>query len=135
MNSIKDLHNIDILNSYNQLLSNKYVYIIIFLITTVLIGYTLQPVPLFLNYLFDNSVIFKFVIMFIVVSTYYFSKDNKLTNEDFMLSIFISTGLLIILEIFRFIEKRFIKSKEPKSTTSSPPPPQQSESKQVASKN
>lgn len=50
----------------NKLLGNDYFRIFFLLITGVFIGYTLQPVPKWLNYLFDNSIIFKFIILFMV---------------------------------------------------------------------
>lgn len=50
----------------NKLFNNDYFRMFFLLITGVFIGYTLQPVPKWINNLFDNSYIFKFIILFMV---------------------------------------------------------------------
>ena len=47
-----------------QVLHNDYLRTILLLVSSVFIGYTLQPVPKWLNKLFDTSHIFKFLILF-----------------------------------------------------------------------
>lgn len=42
------------------------------IIASVMIGYTLQPVPKWLNKLFDTSNVFKFIIIFTTISIVFF---------------------------------------------------------------
>lgn len=63
----------------NNLLENNYFRTIILLVSGVFIGYVLQPVPKWLNYLFNTSFTLKFLILFITgcVAVYPVNKNNK----------------------------------------------------------
>lgn len=62
----------------NYFLKNEYVRIILLIISSVLVGYTLQPIPKWLNNLFDNSKIFNFFILFLAgtITVYPVNKNN-----------------------------------------------------------
>jgi len=91
-----------ITKNYNNLLSINLTRIFLLLITSVYIGYTLQPVPKVLNNLFDNSNLFKFLILFICGSTSLYPLDN---NK--LLYILISSILILIL--FNYLRSKDIK--------------------------
>jgi len=68
-----------IANSLNTILQNIYLRNFIFIIAGVFIGYTLQPVPIWLNHLFNTSHLLKFIILFISgVSVLYPMDENKI---------------------------------------------------------
>ena len=54
-----------IIDINNKIFKNNYLRMILLLISSVFMGYTLQPVPKWLNNLFDTSNILKFFILFI----------------------------------------------------------------------
>ena len=62
----------------NKFLQNNYLRITLLLITGVFMGYTLQPVPKWLNKLFDTSQILKFFVLFIAgcIAVYPINKNN-----------------------------------------------------------
>ena len=87
---------------------NDFFRLLSTLLTGILLGYTLQPVPKWLNNLFDNSNIFKFIIIFItgIISTY--PIDTSKIINSFISSVII----LVIFFVFRYIEeidKKFIQ--------------------------
>jgi len=67
------------------------------LICSVLIGYTLQPVPQWLSNLFDKSNSFKFIILFLTGITAVYPLDG---NEIYYI-IFGSLSVLILFAVFR----------------------------------
>ncbi len=84
-------------NAVNYLLQNSYLRNFIFMLSAIFLGYTLQPVPLWMNHLFNTSHIFKFLIIFISSVSIFYPMDK---NE--MLIAFISSFfLLIAFNIFR----------------------------------
>jgi hypothetical protein len=80
----------------NVLLNNNYIRNVLFLISGVFLGYILQPVPTFLNNLFNNSILFKFIILFIFGSTavYPVNKNNILP---------VIFGSIITLILFEYL--------------------------------
>jgi len=97
VNNITDIT----IKTVNDTFSNEFFKLISLLLTGILAGYTLQPVPKWLNKLFDNSNIFKFIIIFTIgiTSTYPINKD-KISN------IFISSVIiLVIFSVFRYIDE------------------------------
>lgn len=61
-----------VINSLNSVFSNDLIRYGTIVLTGVYAGYTLQPVPRFLNDLFDNSTLFKLLILlFIGFSNFY----------------------------------------------------------------
>ena len=85
-----------ITNKYNNILSIDFIRILLLLLTSVYIGYTLQPVPETLNNLFNNSNLFKFLILFICGSTSLYPLDDQK-----IMYIFISS--IIILLLFNYL--------------------------------
>jgi hypothetical protein len=86
----------------NNFLENKYYKIILLLFSGVFMGYTLQPVPKWLNKLFDTSYVFKFLILFIngSIALYPLNKDNI---------IWLTLGCILTLIVFegaREIDKK-----------------------------
>ena len=94
----------------NKLLENDYFRIFFLLITGVFIGYTLQPVPKWLNNLFDNSVIFKFIVLFIVGAVAVFPLDKYKTFKVALGAITVLFLFYLTRQIDVLIEKR--KEKE-----------------------
>jgi hypothetical protein len=59
------IYYIIMLDNINNILSDGFIKYFLLIMTSIFIGYTLQPVPEKLNYLFNNSYLFKFMILFI----------------------------------------------------------------------
>ncbi len=88
------------INQFNNILSYNYIRIFLLIISGVFIGYTLQPVPTWLNNLFNTSIILKFLVLFIVgiVAVYP-------VNENNILWVFIgSVCTLYIFHLFRLYD-------------------------------
>lgn len=82
----------------NKLLDNLYLKTFLIILTGIYAGYTLQPVPKWLNNLFDTNLIFKFIIILIIGLTMLHPIDkNKL------MVIIICT--VLILGLFEFFKK------------------------------
>lgn len=56
----------DIFEIINKVLDNIYLKTFLIILTGIYAGYTLQPVPKWLNNLFDTNIIFKFLIILII---------------------------------------------------------------------
>ena len=82
------------MNDFFRLLSTLFI--------GILVGYTIQPVPKWLNNLFDNSNIFKFILIFIncIISTY--PIDTSKIINSFISSVII----LVIFFVFRYMDKK-----------------------------
>jgi hypothetical protein len=89
----------------NNRFSNDFFKLFSLLFIGIFAGYTLQPVPKWLNNLFINSNIFKFVIIFIVgINSVYPINKDKITN------VFISSIIiLVIFSLFRYIDELYQK--------------------------
>jgi hypothetical protein len=83
---------IKFINTNNIILENNIIRYLILLITGVFMGYTLQPVPEWLNNIFNNSNLFKFIILFYAGCSVVY----PLTSEN-VVQIFIASLLTIIL--------------------------------------
>ena len=90
---------------FNKLLNNNLFHIIIYILTSIYIGYTLQPVPVWLNTLFDKSFIFKFFILFFNVSLYLYAKDSNISLNDLIIIIVSCIGILLLFHFFRELDK------------------------------
>lgn len=98
------------IKTVNDTFSNDFFKLVSLLLTGIFAGYTLQPVPKWLNKLFDNSNIFKFIIIFTIgiTSAYPINKD-KISN------IFISSVvILVIFSVFRYIDELYQKDEKNK---------------------
>lgn len=102
-----DINNVaDItVKSLNNTFSNDFFKLFSLLLTGIFAGYTLQPVPKWLNKLFDSSHIFKFIIIFTIgITSVYPINKNKISN------IFISSVvILVIFSVFRYIDTIYEK--------------------------
>jgi hypothetical protein len=97
----------------NNTFSNDFFKLFSLLLTGIFAGYTLQPVPTWLNNLFINSNIFKFIIIFIIGITAVYP-----INKDKISNVFISSIIiLVIFSLFRYIDmiyhKKIKERKEP----------------------
>lgn len=61
-------------------------------ISGVFAGYTLQPVPKWLNNLFDTSILFKYMVLVIIGITALYPVNGKK-----MIDILISSGIILLL--------------------------------------
>ncbi len=87
------------INEFNNILSYNYIRIFLLIITGVFMGYTLQPVPTWLNELFNTSIILKFLVLFIAGSVAVYP-----INENNILWVFFgSISTLYIFHLFRLI--------------------------------
>ena len=68
-----------IVNALNLLLSNNVVRLFVLAVASVCTGYTLYPVPDFLNKMFDTSIIFKYLILMLVLAASIFPLDESKT--------------------------------------------------------
>jgi len=79
-------------NIVNNTLQNVYLRYFIFILSGIFLGYTLQPVPLWINHLFNTSNIFKFfIIFFSTISIFYPMDPNEMTIT------FVMTFCMLIL--------------------------------------
>jgi hypothetical protein len=93
-NSINNLF----VKSTNNILSNDYLRVLLLLITGVFMGYTLQPVPKWLNKMFDTSILLKFIVLFIAGSISLY----PLNNNSLM---WITVGSILTLGLFQYMRK------------------------------
>jgi len=84
-------------NILNLILSNSWTRALLFVVSTVFIGYTLQPIPDSLNRLFNTSTLFKFgVIVVCLACTAWPMSDN-----DILMILVISALTLYVFELMR----------------------------------
>lgn len=97
-----------IININNKIFKNNYLRMILLLISSVFMGYTLQPVPKWLNNLFDTSNILKFFILFIsgTLAVY------PLNNENIIYVTVCSILVLVIFNVSRKYEKKLEENKK-----------------------
>jgi ABC-type dipeptide/oligopeptide/nickel transport system permease subunit len=81
----------------NNTLDNKSIKLFLTLVTGVLAGYTLQPVPEWLNNLFNTSNLLKFIILVIIS----FTILHPLDEDKLKLSIISSFIILFLFEKMR----------------------------------
>jgi hypothetical protein len=111
---MEKLHDVIIDNSVvfnNEFLRRDYLRITLLLVTGVFMGYTLQPVPKWLNKMFDTSHILKFFVLFIAgcIAVYPVNKSNI---------IWVALGSALTLGIFyaaRQYDKYLDKEEENKN--------------------
>jgi hypothetical protein len=78
----------------NNIFSNDYIRTFVIIISGVFIGYTIQPIPKWLNNIFDTSHIFKFFVLFYTgaIALYPLTKDKIK---------WITVSVLVIMYLFR----------------------------------
>jgi hypothetical protein len=78
----------------NNIFSNDYIRTFVIIISGVFIGYTIQPIPKWLNNIFDNSQLFKFFVLFYTgaIALYPLTKDKIK---------WIIVSVLVIMYLFR----------------------------------
>lgn len=87
-------------NLNNHFFKNDYFRTFLLLISGVFMGYTLQPVPKWLNKLFDTSPLIKFLVLFIsgCISVYPLNKNN-------IILVFVGSVLtLIFFQCARYLD-------------------------------
>jgi hypothetical protein len=84
-----------ITNNLNYLFKNRTFRMFIFLFASVFLGYTLQPVPEWLNNIFDTSNIAKFLIIFTVGILSFYPLDKEEVKNIFI-------GTIITMVIFNY---------------------------------
>lgn len=94
----------------NKILDVDILRYVIMIVTSVFIGYTLQPVPKWLNSLFDNSHIFKFIIMVLMAMVALYPLDDNEVKYIFI-------GSLLSIVIFIIFRKIGEKDEEKKKTS------------------
>lgn len=85
----------------NLILKNESIRIILYMISSVLIGYVLQPIPKWLNNLFDTSNILKFIILFVCGTVYAY----PIAKSDIIYVFAYSVLALIVFEFARKFDK------------------------------
>lgn len=84
----------------NKLFENNYIRIFTLLFAGIMIGYILQPVPRWINNLFNGSLLFKFFILFISGSIALYPLDKY----KIVLIITCSFGILLVFHLARKID-------------------------------
>ena len=86
----------------NRFLENNYLRMILLLVSGVFMGYTLQPVPKWLNNLFDTSNVLKFLVLFVsgAIAVY------PLTQENIIIVTLCSVIVLFIFQMARNHDKK-----------------------------
>ncbi len=89
-----------IITNINIFFNNDLFRMFMLILVGIFAGYTLQPVPKWLNSLFDKSNLFKFIIIMIIGITAVYPIDkNKLINI-----ILSSTLILLLFNFFRNLD-------------------------------
>ncbi len=88
-------------NAINIGLNNDLIRYTLLVISGIFAGYMLQPVPKWLNNLFDNSNVFKFIILVFIGATALYPLDEKKFFNIIIGSIFI----LVLFAILRKFDK------------------------------
>ena len=84
-------------NVINTALSNKHTYAFFTLFSGIFLGYTLQPVPNWLNDIFNTNQLFKYFVIVIVGLTVTYPVDKT----EFIAIIIIAAVILVLLELMR----------------------------------
>ena len=96
-----------IVNMNNFIYQNNSIRMMLFIISGVFLGYTLEPIPKTLDKLFKTSIIFKFLILFVTACIYVYP-----LNIHHIINIVIcSIMALVIFEGIRIYDK-YIEDKE-----------------------
>jgi hypothetical protein len=90
-------NNNTIVNNINLLLQNEKIRMKLFLVSSVFMGYTLNPVPQFLDKNFNESLLFKFFILV----TSGIILEYPLTNKNFLNIVIISAVTLFVFSYIR----------------------------------
>jgi len=81
----------------------------LFMISGIFLGYTLEPIPKTLDKLFKNSIIFKFIIIFVAGCIYVYP-----LNIEHIINILVCSIIaLVLFEGIRMYDK-YIEDKEKK---------------------
>jgi hypothetical protein len=93
----------------NTLFANDFFRLASLILAGVFAGYTLQPVPRWLNRLFDTSVVFKFFVITVIgITAVYPLNKSKFVN------VVISAALLLaIFEVMRGYDKPVVEAPQP----------------------
>ena len=92
----------------NFIYQNNSIRMMLFIISGVFLGYTLEPVPKTLEKLFKTCIIFKFLILFITACIYVYP-----LNIEHIINIVICCIIaLVIFEGIRIYDKYIEKEKE-----------------------
>ena len=89
-----------LINMANNILSNDFVRLLVLILGGIYAGYTLQPIPEWLNNLFNKSNVFKFLILMMIglVASY------PINEQKIMNVIIISIFILVFFELKRKID-------------------------------
>ncbi len=91
-----------VIDSINVILSNKQMYAFFMLLSGIFLGYTLQPVPDWLNNIFNTSQLFKYIVIIIVGLTVAYPIDKT----EFTAIIIMAAIILVMFKLMRIkIEK------------------------------
>lgn len=88
-------------STLNNTLANNYLRMFIMLICSVFIGYTLQPVPKWLSNLFDNSNLFKFVVLVAAGITAVYPLDG----DELACIVIGAVVILMLFSLFRRVNE------------------------------
>jgi hypothetical protein len=89
----------------NKLLDSKIIKAFLLVLTGIFAGYTLQRVPTWLNKLFYESNIFKFIIIFLILSISDHLSDHLIEGKDIIYITGLSIFILVLFHIFRTFDK------------------------------
>ena len=92
----------------NSILQNNHLRMILLLVSGVFMGYTLQPVPKWLNNLFDTSNILKFLVLFVSGAIVVY----PLTSENIMIVTLCSVIVLFLFQMARNYDKKLEDKKK-----------------------
>ena len=86
-----------IVSNINCMFSNDLIRLVLLLMTTVFVGYTIEPIPTILKNLFANSWIFKFIILvaFGILTMYPLKDTNTLIH--------IIIASMVTMAVFQFL--------------------------------
>lgn len=97
-----------ITKSANQLLNVEIIRYMILIVSGVFAGYTLQPVPEWLNHLFDTSYVFKFAVIIAIGMVALYPLDDNEVNYIFIGSFLV----LVMFMVFRKIDEQMKREKK-----------------------
>lgn len=81
----------------NDTLGNRHINIFLMLISGIFLGYTLQPIPKWLNKQFNTNYLLKYII----ICTVGLTSLHPITRENFISVMIISFAILIMFDLMR----------------------------------
>lgn len=91
------------LERLNFFFGNEFVRMFAFVLSSILAGYVLQPVPKWINNLFDTSHIFKFFILIFIG----LGMSSQITLNNLVIILITATAISVLFEFMRYYDREY----------------------------